>query len=430
MKSFNQPLFVHLNGHLAGYLTKSIRNELSFQYDHTWLNQEYASPISVSLPLQEENATGAKVTAVFENLLPDTDIDKKLLARNVRASGTDTFSILSAIGKDCVGAFQFLSENQSTKNKSDEMENLDESSVEEILKNLEKMPLGLRHTDNFRITIAGAQKKTALLFRNKKWWKPNSAARTTHILKPPIGFLGELDLTKSVENEFYCLNVLELFGLPVNEASIETFGETNVLTVKRFDRKLTKTGKLVRIHQEDLCQALSVNSNKKYQNEGGPRAIDILNLLSRSDRILNDTKIFVKSLVLFNLLGATDGHAKNYSIFLKNDGTFQLTPLYDVISLQPNIDSFQLNRKNFKMSLSVGNNRHYNVNDIVKRHYLETGERAGISAELISDAFDEITDSLKSVFEKVESVLPPDFPIEIHESIMNGAKKRARLLTD
>lgn len=34
-----------------------------------------------------------------------------------------------------------------------------------------------------------------------------------------------IDLTNSVENEFYCLKLLELFGLPVNKAEIMSFGD-------------------------------------------------------------------------------------------------------------------------------------------------------------------------------------------------------------
>ena len=203
MKSENTPLFVHLNGQLVGQLTKINRDILSFQYCHSWLNQEYPSPISLSLPTQEEPITGNKVAVVFENLLPDTEIDKKLLARNVQASGTDTFSILKAIGKDCVGAFQILTEKLSTTNTADklEMSELDENSIEKLLKNLQKMPLGLHHTDNFRISVAGAQKKTALLFYENNWWKPLGTTPTTHIFKPHIDhFHPDIDLSRSVEN--------------------------------------------------------------------------------------------------------------------------------------------------------------------------------------------------------------------------------------
>ena len=433
METENAPLFVHLNGQLVGKLTKVSREVLSFQYDHSWLNHKHAIPISLSLPTKEEVITGSKVTAVFENLLPDTETDKNLLARNVQATGTDTFSILKAIGKDCVGAFQILPENLITTNNTNNLkiEELNENSIEEILKNLQNIPLGLHHTNSFRISLAGAQKKTALLYFANKWWKPLDATPTTHIFKTQIDHLGpNIDLSKSIENEFYCLKLIGLFGIPVCEASVETFGETKVLVVKRFDRKWTEDKKLIRIHQEDICQALSVKSSHKYQCDFGPSAKDILNLLTGSDKYLKDTKTFIKSLALFQLLGATDGHAKNYSIFLGSLESFHLTPLYDVISVQPNIDSLQLNRRDFKLALSVGNSKHYNIDDIVRRHYFETGEKADVPKRLIQESIDEIIDSLKNVFETIESLLPKDFPVEIHESVMNGAKKRTRLLTE
>ena len=425
------PLFVHLNGQFVGQLTKINQEILSFQYDHTWLSQENTSPISLSLPIQEEIITGSNVTTVFENLIPDSETDRKKLAKNVQASGEDTFSILKAIGKDCVGAFQILTEKLPKMDTYPNLriESLDEDSIEQILRDLPQNPLGINQTDDFRISLAGTQKKTAFLSYADKWWKPLDSTATTHIFKIAIQH-PTIDLSNSIENEFYCLKVLDLFKIPVNEASIETFGETKALVVKRFDRKWIKDRKLIRIHQEDFCQALSKKSNQKYQSDSGPRAQDILELLTGSIKFYGDTMIFIKSLVLFQLLNATDGHAKNYSIFHGKGGSFHLTPLYDVISIQPYIDASQKNRNKFKLALSIGKNKHNVADYILRRHYFETGKKSNVPKQLIHDSIEEIVDTLESVFEKVESLLPDDFPLEIHESIMNSAKNRVSLLKD
>ena len=431
MKFVAPPLFVHLNGQFVGQLTKINQEILSFQYDSTWLSQENSTPISLSLPIQEEILTGSNVTAVFENLIPDSETDRKKLATNVQASGSDTFSILEAIGKDCVGAFQILTEKLPKMNTTPNLriEALDESSIEQILRDLPIKPLGISLDHNFRVSLAGTQKKTAFLYYADKWWKPLDSTATTHIFKIAIQH-PTIDLSNSVENEFYCLKVLDLFNIPVNEASIEIFGETKVLVIKRFDRKWIEDRKLIRIHQEDLCQALSIKSNQKYQSDSGPRAQDILELLTGSTKYYEDTMTFIKSLILFQLLNAIDGHAKNYSIFHGKGGSFHLTPLYDVISIQPNIDSFQENQQKFKLALSVGKNKHYEADYIFGRHYFETGRKANVPKQLIQDSIDEIVDTLDNVFEKIESLLPNDFPLEIHESIMRGAKKRVHLLSE
>ena len=428
MKPKNYPLFIYLNHQLMGQLTNGKKGNLSFQYDQSWLNIKEATPISHAIPLSKEVYTGQKVIAVFENLLPDSAIDKRNISKNVKALSSEIFSLLAEIGKDCVGAFQILqsSPEPTEYSKALEKEELNETLIEKMLIELDEKPLGLHHTSKFRLSIGGVQKKTALLLHENKWWKPIGATPTTHILKPEINN-PDIELYKSVENEFYCLKILELFGLPVNSADIKTFGATKTLVIKRFDRKWTTDGKLERIQQEDLCQALSFTSDKKYQNDGGPTATKILNFLANSENNVNDIKTFFTSLVLFNLLGATDGHAKNYSIFLGRGGSFHLTPLYDVLSIQPSIDFYQFN-KNFKMSLSVGKNRHYHGNYIKKQHYIETVKKANIDENLVSNWIDEIIESFESVFDKVESYLQSDFPREIHESVKQGATKRLSLL--
>ena len=188
--------------------------------------------------------------------------------------------------------------------------------------------------------------------------------------------------------------------------------------------------KLVRIHQEDFCQALSVKSSQKYQSDSGPRAQDILELLIGSSKYYDDTMTFIKSLVLFQLLNANDGHAKNYSIFLERGESYHLTPLYDVISIQPTIDAFSENRNKYKLALSIGKNKHKVADYILRQHYFETGAMVNVPKQLIKNSIDEIIDTLDSVFEKVESMLPDDFPMEIHESIMRGAKRRVSQLRE
>src|SRR5437867_9577333 len=154
------------------------------------------------------------------------------------------------------------------------------------------------------------------------------------------------------------------FGLPVNAAEIRVFGETKALVIERFDRKWTRDGRLLRIPQEDFCQALSCPPSRRYQSHGGLGMIDVLKLLKGSDTPAEDQKTFLKSQVLFWLIGATDGHAKNFSIFLGRGGRFQLTPIYDVLTAQPSLDDRQIERKQMKLAMSVGDSRHYRIDEV------------------------------------------------------------------
>jgi len=269
------PLRVLLNNRLIGHLNKAATGAIEFRYDPDWLIWDHALPVSLSLPLREDAFRGDTVTAVFDNLLPDSDALRRRIAEKVGAAGTDAYSLLAAIGRDCVGALQFVGDADDDDHGNSHAltgDVVDDVAIEKLLKGLAQAPLGLTRDDDFRISVAGAQEKTALLLQNGKWLKPHGTTPTTHILKTQIGELPNgIDLSNSVENEYYCLKLAAAFGLPVNNAEITRFGETTALVIERFDRRWTKDGRLLRLPQEDCCQALSVPPTRKYQSDGpGP----------------------------------------------------------------------------------------------------------------------------------------------------------------
>ena len=426
-RAVHTPLRVLLNNRLVGHLLKEPSGAIGFRYDGSWLAWEQAIPVSLSLPLREEAFKGQPVVAVFENLLPDAEALRRRVAERVGANGTDAYSLLSRIGRDCVGALQFTADGDSTPEASAAIagEIISDGEIEILLKNLQQAPLGLGEDGDFRISVAGAQEKTALLFHDGKWLKPHGTTPTTHLLKTQIGKLQNgLDLSNSVENEFYCLKLLAAFGLPVNTAEIQTFGETNALVIERFDRRWTKEGRLLRLPQEDFCQALSVPPSRKYQNEGGPGIVDILRQLQGSDTPAQDQKTFIKAQILSWLIGATDGHAKNYSIFLGPQGRFYLTPLYDVLTAQPSLDARQIIRQQMKLAMFVGDSRHYRVDTIQGRHFLQSVKRAGLASSLATDALEEVKANAENAFTSLEQQLPPGFPEKIHASVLRGFRSR------
>ena len=416
----NKPLRVLLNNRLVGHLLKEPAGAIYFRYDESWLARENAIPVSLSLPLREDAYRGEPIVAVFENLLPDSDVFRKRVAEKVGAKGTDAYSLLSQIGRDCVGALQFVPEGDDAGYDVSGIEGtmVDDGTIEEMLKNLARAPLGLDRDQDFRISVAGAQEKTALLFHNGKWWKPRGATPTTHIFKTQIGTLQNgLDLSNSVENEYYCLKLLAAFGLPVNNAEIKVFGKTKALVIERFDRSWTKDGRVHRIPQEDFCQALSCPPGRKYQNQGGPGMIDILKFLKGADTPAEDQKTFLKAQILFWLIGATDGHAKNFSVVLGPGGSFHLTPIYDVLTAQPSADARQVERKQLKLAMSVGDSRHYRIDEIEGRHFMQSAERAGLPGSIAGDALQEVAGAAGFAMKTIEKQLPSGFPEEIHSSV-------------
>jgi serine/threonine-protein kinase HipA len=421
------PLRVLLNNHLVGRLLKEPAGAIHFRYDESWLARENAIPVSLSLPLREDAYRGEPVVAVFDNLLPDSDRLRQRVAERVGASGTDAYSLLSRIGRDCVGALQFIPDGDDAVYDTSRIEGgiIRDDEIEALLNNLARAPLGLDEHEDFRISVAGAQEKTALLLHKKKWRKPRGATPTTHILKTQIGTLPNgLDLSHSVENEYYCLKLFAAFGLAVNHAEIKIFGKTKALVVERFDRARTKDNRLFRVPQEDFCQALSCPPTRKYQHEGGPGMVEILNLLKGADTPAEDQKTFLKAQILFWLIGATDGHAKNFSLFLGHGGSFRLAPIYDVLTAQPSMDARKIERKQMKLAMSVGQSRHYRIEDIEARHFIQTVERAGLPGSLASDALQEVAKAADNAMTTVETQLPTGFPEGIHASVKAGLVTR------
>ncbi len=287
-----------------------------------------------------------------------------------------------------------------TQNGRLQGEVVDAEAIENLLKGLSQAPLGLTRDDAFRISVAGAQEKTALLRHDGEWLKPHGTTPTTHLIKTQIGQLpGGIDLSDSVENEYYCLKLTEAFGLPVNTATIETFGNTTALVIERFDRRWTKDGRLLRLPQEDCCQALSVPPDTQIPERRRTGHVRCAHPSQWKRYAAEDQEIFVKAQVIFWLIGATDGHAKNFSVFLGPGGSYRMTPLYDILTAQPALNVRQIERKQMKMAMSVGSSRHYRFDQIHGRHFLQTAMQAGLSKKRAMTIIDEVAERAPKALE-------------------------------
>jgi serine/threonine-protein kinase HipA len=430
-KSIGGILAVYLNARRVGTLEQASTGAISFSYSAEWLNWRHAIAVSRTLPLNDTIYRGAVVFNVFDNLLPDIDRVRLNLAARLRANGKDPFSLLAVAGRDCVGALQFLplDEEPGLAGASDG-EPLNEADIAALIRNLRLEPLGLTNDDrDFRISIAGAQDKTALLYANGRWLRPIGTAATTHILKPAIGILDNgMDLSDSVANEHICMSICTALGLPVAKTQILTFDDQTVLSVERFDRIWTDDGRLLRIPQEDLCQTLSVPSVLKYQRDGGPGILDIMSVLRESDTPDYDRATFLKAQMVFWLLGASDGHAKNYSIRLREGGRFNLTPLYDILSIQPLVDKGQISKNRSKLSMSVGDGGHYRFDIIARRHFDETAKAAGLSLNVLTQIVGELIDHVGPALDATRAELDDNILSQLFESIAQGMLTRLEIL--
>lgn len=433
-----------MNGAFVGTWSVTPQAGEVLQYADEWVATAQGRPLSLSLPFTPGNRPhrGDAVRAYFENLLPDSKEIRERVARRFHAASTDAFSLLAEVGRECAGALQILPDGAVPAGvQTVEATPLSDAEVAQLLRKTVAQPAlaGADPADDdaLRISIAGAQEKTALLWFDGNWCRPHGATPSTHIFKLPLGLVGnmQLDLRDSVENEWLCAEILAAYGLPVARTQRLQFEDMKVLAVERFDRMWWEAadGKrwLVRLPQEDMCQATATPPHLKYEADGGPGAARIMELLATSREAERDRRLFFQAQLIFWMLWAPDGHAKNFSLFLRPGGAYQLTPLYDVLSAAPMLGEGPGKLSPFKVKMAMAvrsKNAHWRMLDILRRHWLAVGQRHGIvtaDGRGADCVVDDLITRTPEVVQAVRGRLPDDFPQALADSILDSLQAAA-----
>ncbi|QBY53196.1 type II toxin-antitoxin system HipA family toxin [Cupriavidus oxalaticus] len=408
-------------------------------YREDWIADPQGRPLSLSLPFTPGNQPhrGPVVANYFDNLLPDSDAIRRRIAARYRTGGTDAFALLAKLGRDCAGALQMLPPQEApTALKRVQGRPLSETEIATLLHEATAEPvLGLREPiDDLRLSIAGAQEKTALLRWGGHWLLPQGSTPTTHIFKLPMGLVGNMraDMRTSVENEWLCARIVAAFGLPVAACEIARFGDVKALVVERFDRKPSADGSwLLRLPQEDMCQATGTSALQKYESDGGPGIQQIADILSGSRSALSDRRNFFLAQIVFWLLAATDGHGKNFSISHLPGSRYEATPLYDILSAHPIIGrgKNQVAPQRARLAMALhGKNSHYAIQEIQRRHWFAQGQRIGFSPDDVGSMLDEVVSQTGRAIDAAASALPPEFPLDLADAIFDGMRRQQRRL--
>ena len=442
-------LNVWMNGELVGEWGTRQGGVPYLRYAESWRNSKNSRSISLSLPLTPTlEIRGVEVDYYFDNLLPDSPEIRRRLREKYGVRSNSAFALLSAIGRDCAGAVQLLPPGAQPEGWDRiVVKPLTRKGVAQILGNLASTwPLGNAAESDFRLSLAGAHDKTALLRMGGRWHRPQGATPTTHILKLPIGRVGAFDgdLLHSVENEWLCGQILRRLGLPVAESHIDEFEQQRVLVVQRFDRQWMgvkpaeasrrqfKPGKgvwIARLPQEDFCQATGRPPTQKYESDGGPSMQECLDILATSENQAVDQSQFLLAQFAFWLLAAIDGHGKNFSIAHRAGGRFHMTPLYDVVSAWPIIGNGKnkLLRKGVKMAMAVrSKGAHYRLHEIVPRHWQQLANKIG--DQRLWPAMRKLADDSATVIDSLKNELPTEFPSYVFEAIRLGVRRQAARL--
>jgi len=322
------------NGREMGVVT--YRNaRLSFVYDELWRQGPNAYPLSLSMPLASAQHGHSRIEPFLWGLLPDNDRVLENWGRRFQVSPRNPFRLIANVGEDCAGAVQFVRperlEPLRTEPARREIQWLTEDDLAERLRTLRVDHAAWRAAaDTGQFSLAGAQPKTALLYQRGRWGVPSGRTPTTHILKPPTG-----EWDGHAENEHFCLKLARACGLVVPNSSVERFRDEIAIVIERYDR-MTIAGQRLRVHQEDMCQAVGLHPTRKYENEGGPGVRRIVELLRQNSSAGDeDVQTFLDAIAFNWLIAGTDGHAKNYALLLGGEGAVRLAPFYDVASVLP-----------------------------------------------------------------------------------------------
>ncbi|MDF7664422.1 type II toxin-antitoxin system HipA family toxin [Bifidobacterium sp. ESL0763] len=383
-------LRVYLEGKPIGTLREDKNGKHSFLYDQGTKGQ-----LSLSMPRQLEPWTGKPVEAYIDGVLPDDRTMRQRIGRLYDVSTNNPFALLASIGLDCAGGVQFVSsENLNLLEKAEMLQPISEKEIGIRLTDLAKDAPTTWQGPNEHWSLNGAQGKIALRQKNNQWFEALGAAVTTHILKPGVSQLHE-----QAFDEYICMKTLEKLDVSVSESTFQSFSGTPAIISTRWDRRqrVDADGQthITRIHQEDLCQAMSYMTRQKYQSDGGPSANSIIDFLHANAFAETDILQFAIGLMLNFLIGGTDAHAKNYAILEPVGEAPRFAPFYDIASIFA-YDARGDRKGERKMAMSIGGEYHYER--IGLRHWLRLCQDTKLDAELVAALLKHYAEILPDAF--------------------------------
>jgi serine/threonine-protein kinase HipA len=370
-------LDVYLREQKIGRLSLDEKRRFMFQYDAGWIHQKGAVPLSLHLPLRAESYPDDFARPFFSNLLPEAEV-KRVIAQRLQISESNDFAMLNSIGGECAGAVSLLPSGVTPTVKPGYRE-LNENELHKIIIDLPRRPL-MAGVEGMRLSLAGAQNKLPVYMEDDRIFIASGNAPSSHILKPPIR-----DLEDTVDNETFCMMLAQSMGLSAPLVTIHR-GLDRLFIITRYDRSRDKDGRVVRLHQEDFCQALGYLPDQKYETEGGPSLQQCFALLQgKSIRPAADRMALLRWTIFNFLIGNADAHAKNLAMLFTDRGP-RLAPFYDLICTQIYPDLAE------KQAMRVGGENRPSW--MQRKHWERFGESVGIKTSLVLKALQEMSSSI------------------------------------
>lgn len=387
-------LTIALEGNPIGSLILS-EGQPEIRYSADYRQDLSATTLSVSMPRTDALHHGQIPHAWLWGLLPDNEAVLRRWAKDYDASISSPVSFLATeIGLDCAGAVQFYHPDHGVPSDRDNgVLWLDEHELEERIRDLRTDTtswLGLRTTGQF--SLAGAQSKTALQWNadTERWGVPRGDEPSTHIFKPSIPELADQHI-----NEHLCLVAARNLGLVAAKTDVASFGEEEALVVERFDRIRQPDSAWTRVHQEDICQALGVHPDRKYEHIDGPSAsavAGVIRLATGPTVAQREIGRFVDALIFNWIIGGTDAHAKNYGM-LHREAQTRLAPLYDISSNLPYDES---RGHKDKLAMKIGGE--YKIKRIGKKQWERLADELNLDKQQMIERCEDLATATPAAF--------------------------------
>lgn len=377
-------------GRPAGLIVRD-RHMVTLRYDGEYRTRPDATPLSLSMPLGGEQYPARPVHAFLKGLLPDNPAVRERWARRFGVRAGDTLGLVAAIGHDTAGGAVFSSpgELEAALARPATVEPISEHEIADRLRQLREDDDAWFGADVEHWSLAGAQGKFTLAQREDgTWGLPRGAAPSTHIVKPGVRHVAHQALAEHVS-----MRALALAGLDVARSRFMMFEDQPAIVVTRFDRLRGPRGGMVRVHQEDLVQAFGLDPRRKYEADGGPGVAKIVGLL-REVADPESVSRFVDATIAGYLIGAPDGHAKNYSLLLAGRAA-RLAPLYDVSTGLIPDRSGRLRYRTAAMS--IGGEKRFG--DVEATEWVKLADIARVPHESVRERVRKLAEQLPKTFE-------------------------------
>jgi serine/threonine-protein kinase HipA len=310
----------------VGVVSEGTGGRMQLAYDEAWVESGF--PVSLRLPLIDTQPHDAH--PFFTGLLPEGAARDRIV-RRLRVPPDDDLGLLLAIGADGAGALSVLAEHEDPQDHPPDPIPFADDDLGTLVRS-RGQATGSPAAPPPRFSLAGTQHKATAIYDGRRYYWPDARHPSSHILK--FETVRWVCFAEHVAHELALR--AGLVASRIEHLLHDCEEPLPYLRIERYDRAHTPDGARLRLHQEDMAQALGYETHAKYEEHGGPSLGEVSALLRSHSKDPARDLAALRDWQIFNyLIGNSDGHAKNLSLLYPLGGTVPaLAPFYDLVCVE------------------------------------------------------------------------------------------------